>query len=282
MREILKINIVEDLTLDEVQMRIRSMQVEHGAPADLTMLAHSLYIIGRRRDDDKFSKMFEEMTRSVKTTSESVGRLCGWTEKKEDSLTTLANRVNTLMGYNINGDNAVEYCVGDAVDDYMQELGYVLEERENRLRLVNRYGGTIGELDGLLTYQHPTNTDKVAIMVEAKSHINPAEYGKVHKTVRVWKQCIQESQEPNRREWHKLYKTQCGRFRPLVDENYKLLTAVGSPTMSDKIAQEAAAAGFIVVSHATYAIFNRKPFAKDNFGLELCDDETYGPFQVVI
>ena len=165
------------------------------------------------------------------------------------------NRVLSLEGYNANGNNAIEYCVGDKVDDYMQfKLGYELEVRESRRVLVNPCGQQIGELDGLLLYKHPKTEKKVVIMVEANSHMNTAEFEKVHKTFNHWRRLIEEAVQPESASWHMKYRYQCRIFEALAD--YDQLVAVGSPDMPTEIADEANKLGYLVISHDTYQLEN--------------------------
>ena len=155
-------------------------------------------------------------------------------------------RVQSLEGYNANGNNAIEYCISDKVDDYMQSLGYELEERESRRVLFGADGRIRGELDGLMLYEHPRTKKKVAIMVEAKSHMSPGEYAKVHKTYNCWRACIEEAAQDEAPFWKTKYKRQCGSFKALRD--YDQLVAVGSPSMPSEIAESANKAGYLVVS----------------------------------
>ena len=174
-------------------------------------------------------------------------------------------RVQSLEGYNANGNNAIEYCISDKVDDYMQSLGYELEERESRTVLFGADGAKRGELDGLMLYEHPITKKKVAIMVEAKSHMSTGEYAKVHKTYNCWRACIEEATQDEKPFWKTKYKRQCGSFKALRD--YDQLVAVGSPSMPSEIAESANNAGYLVVSQEndSYCLKNNSEWiAKHN------------------
>lgn len=191
-----------------------------------------------RLRQEKFAEEFEAMARQNDAKHEVV-----------------RNRVLSLEGYNANGNNAIEYCVGDKVDDYMQfKLGYELEVRESRRVLVNPHGQQIGELDGLLLYKHPKTEKKVAIMVEAKSHMNKAEFEKVHRTCNHWMRLIEEAVQPESASWHIKFRYQCRTFQALAE--YDQLVAVGSPGMPTEIAEEANKLGYLVISHDTYQLEN--------------------------
>lgn len=188
----------------------------------------------------------------LKTRQEKFAAMASWNDARHE---VVRNRVLSLGGYNANGDNTIEYCVGDKVDDYMQfKLGYELEVRESRKALFNPSGEQIGELDGLLWYKHPKTGKKVAIMVTAKSHMNTAEFEKVHKTCNHWRRLIEEADQPESASWHIKYRHQCRIFKLLAE--YDQLVAVGSPGMPTEIANEAKKLGYLVISHDTYQLEN--------------------------
>jgi hypothetical protein len=175
--------------------------------------------------------------------------------KYEQQRDRMDDRVRNLEGYNSNGNNAIEHCVADAVDDYMCcKLGYTLEDRISGKKLFNTHGQEIGELDGLLCYQHEQTKKKVAIMVEAKTNMSHAEFRKVHKTVRHWKDLIQKTNEPSNQSWPLKYVNQYNLFKALI--NYDHLVAVGSPIMPEDIGKEAVKMGYLIVSHDSYEIEN--------------------------
>ena len=133
-------------------------------------------------------------------------------------------------------------------------VGYTLEDRISGKKLFNTHGQEIGELDGLLCYQHEQTKKKVAIMVEAKTNMSHAEFRKVHKTVRHWKDLIQKTNEPSNQSWPLKYVNQYNLFKALI--NYDHLVAVGSPIMPEDIGKEAVKMGYLIVSHDSYEIEN--------------------------
>ncbi len=182
--------------------------------------------------------------------------------RKEEKL--INERVTTLDNYRRNGDNCLEYCVSDIVDNVMRDHGFLLSGREHKRKIWDKYGSEVAELDGLLVYEHETTLRKVLVIVEAKSNMTRTEYEKVYKTKKVFENAIAEgAREGGAREGVTKYKRQCGDLGVLVDHSVHV--AVGSPGMPHDIVDEAKGKGFLVVqrSNDSYVALNGEEWMPD-------------------
>jgi hypothetical protein len=161
-------------------------------------------------------------------------------DKRSD---VIRRRIEDLEGYNTNAALCIEYAVGDAVDDLMQELGYRLEVRMHRIKLYDEHGSNNGEIDGLLSYIDPNDEKKrVVVAVEAKSNMTPGEFEKVPKNIRHLRNAISTGLSAA---GDIKYRKLC--YSLAVLQGAQLVVAVGAPVVPAEIVSDAAELSYLVV-----------------------------------
>lgn len=163
-------------------------------------------------------------------------------EAKHDRI---RDRVLGLEGYNTNAALCIEYAVTDVVDNLMQdELGFILEEREHRVKLYDQHGVNVGEIDGLMRYKVLQEGEErmVAVAVEAKSNMTEFEFSKVHVNVKHLKSAIAAGLTAT---GDLKYQRLCRSLSVL--QGVDLFVAVGAPVIPDHIAAAARDLKYLVV-----------------------------------
>jgi len=172
----------------------------------------------------------------------------------------LWERMDMLHGYNVNRNNAIEYCVCDAVDDLMRDrLDFTLINRMQNTKLYDKQGSTIGETDGMLTYQHSKHGFEVLVVVEGKAHLNSKEYQSSINTYRKVLQIINDADSADSEtsgRHHPRYRFQNAMFAQM--KNMKTRLAIGSPIVPDEFLDKGRAAGYLMVhsQDTSYQVIN--------------------------